>query len=263
MRAANLRMAWAIVFLLGMLSLLAISGEPEAIKTGDSLGQEITVERILNSLYFEGRIFLPVNFGDSKGNIQEDSQPIIDNIVSAMNLNPGFGVTVVGYDISAGETAAENRAQVVMAAIIAQGIDPGRLTATGQSKSKSTASSGSIELVIKPVFLQDSIPPAPSTEHFGVQVYPGAEFNNEQTRFVRNIYGIDEFAYTTTDDFNKVVGFYKKLEGFMPFGESDTSAGLMKITDSSMVKVNIASPWTDMKTKEVQSNTLIEIMNGE
>ncbi|UKE77939.1 OmpA family protein [Xanthomonas translucens pv. arrhenatheri] len=83
-----------------------------------------------------GKVALHVNFATDKTDILADSQPQIAQVVQLLKQNAALKLAVNGYTDGTGDpahnkTLSEGRAKAVVAAITAQGIDPGRLSSTG------------------------------------------------------------------------------------------------------------------------------------
>jgi len=247
----------AVVLLHGLVSAAALAEEPSVAGAEYSSELETPTMVMLRSLYYEGGVTLDINFDNDKAALPPNSKSVVDVIVQIMNVNPALELIIECYTDNTGNQESsrklsENRAKAVKAAIVAQGIDANRLSAIGHSQTKNSR----VELVVKSIF-----PPAvQADEHFGIKVYPGAKLNDEQTKFARNISGLDAFIYVTQDDFKKVSAFYEKLEGFMNLGADETAAVFMKDVDGRMITISISSHWLDSRTGEEQSTTSIQLL---
>ncbi len=103
--------------------------------------QEITADDMLKTLNADGHIALYINFETGKADIKPESQVIIDQIVEMMKANPTLKVSIEGHTDNVGtatanQTLSEKRAQAVMNALIAKGIDKSRLTSKGWGATK-------------------------------------------------------------------------------------------------------------------------------
>jgi outer membrane protein OmpA-like peptidoglycan-associated protein len=95
-----------------------------------------------------GHIALYINFETGKWDIQSDSQKTIDQIAQMLKENPSLKVSIEGHTDNVGNAAgnqslSENRAKSVMNAVVAKGVDKGRLTSKGWGQTKPVADNGS------------------------------------------------------------------------------------------------------------------------
>jgi outer membrane protein OmpA-like peptidoglycan-associated protein len=116
----------------------------------EGMKQEIASEDILKTLNAEGHIALYINFETGKAAIKTASQNIIDQIVQMLKDNPSLRIKIEGHTDNIGtpksnQTLSENRAEAVMNAIIAQGIDKTRLASKGWGQSKPIADNSTEE----------------------------------------------------------------------------------------------------------------------
>lgn len=84
----------------------------------------------------EGRVALYLNFDVDKAEIRPDSNATIDEIVKVLLAHPDWKIGVEGHTDNTGDAAhnkqlSQARAQSVVAAITAKGIDGKRLSAAG------------------------------------------------------------------------------------------------------------------------------------
>ena len=264
MKFTKLRPFGAIALLLGLLSTIAISEEPMETGGEGSMEQDTSGMRMLRLLYYEGHATLDINFDAGEATLPPDSRQAIDEIVQIMNVNPALQLIVECYtDNSEGSLSnqklAENRAEAVKAAIVEQGIEDRRLTTIGHGPDELKAG-GRIELVVKSGVPAEAGSGVQASEHFGVKVYPGAQFDEQQTNLVRNIFGFNAYCYISNDALKNVVAFYGKLEGFMSLGGDETSAIFIKDQDGQMVRIAIANPWLDSRTGEQRFETMIQFL---
>ena len=93
-------------------------------------------DSIIKQLEEEGQITLYINFDTGKATLKPDAAGIISEIVAALQARPNISVKLEGHTDNVGSAAnnkilSDDRANAVMAAIIAEGIDKGRLSAEG------------------------------------------------------------------------------------------------------------------------------------
>lgn len=109
-----------------------------------ALVQEVASSDMLDALNKEGHIALYINFDTGKSIIKPESQSIIDQIVQMMKQNPGLKIGIEGHTDNVGnsksnKTLSEERAKSVVSAIVKQGVDAKRLSATGFGQDKPIA----------------------------------------------------------------------------------------------------------------------------
>lgn len=110
----------------------------------ESMKQDVTAGAMLEALNSQGRIALYINFDTGAATIKPNSRPIIDQIVQMLESNPELKIGVEGHTDNVGtpksnQTLSEERAKAVMASIVAQGIDPARLSVVGHGQNKPLA----------------------------------------------------------------------------------------------------------------------------
>jgi outer membrane protein OmpA-like peptidoglycan-associated protein len=84
----------------------------------------------------DGRIALYINFDLDKATLRPDAGPVIAEIVKLLKADPGLRVSVDGHTDSTGTTTRNRelsleRANSVVAVLVARGIDAGRLESQG------------------------------------------------------------------------------------------------------------------------------------
>jgi outer membrane protein OmpA-like peptidoglycan-associated protein len=92
----------------------------------------------------DGHVALYVNFDFNKATLKPDAAPVIAQIVALMKDDPSLRLEISGHtdDIGAHDynvKLSASRAAAVVAAIVAQGIQAGRLSATGYGPDKPVA----------------------------------------------------------------------------------------------------------------------------
>ena len=104
----------------------------------------LDAEQMKAALDAQGHVALYINFDTDATAIKPDSQLIVAEIVKLLKANPGLNLEVQGHTDNSG-TPAHNqqlsggRASSVLGALLAQGIDAGRLTARGYGQTKPIA----------------------------------------------------------------------------------------------------------------------------
>jgi OmpA-OmpF porin, OOP family len=246
----------------------------------ESMKQDVTASGMLDALNRDGRVALYINFDFGKATIRPDSKPIIDQIVQMMKASQGLELSIEGHTDNVGDSASniilsQSRSKEVAATIVAQGIDTKRLSTLGHGEDKPIASNDSedgraknrrVELVKRSKAPSGSTGPSQAPEHFGIKVYPGAQFDAEQTTSARQVLGSEVFCYRTKDEFKKVVAYYENHGGLVSLGTmfgSEKNAVYGKDESGSGVRISIESPWTDPKTGESRTDTMIQILKAE
>jgi outer membrane protein OmpA-like peptidoglycan-associated protein len=116
----------------------------------EAMKQDVTAGDMLNALNKAGHITLYINFDTGKSTIKPESQPVIGQIVSLMKDNPDLKVGVEGHTDNVGDPKknkilSEDRAKAVVSAIVKQGIDASRLSASGFGQEKPIADNATDE----------------------------------------------------------------------------------------------------------------------
>ena len=110
----------------------------------EQMKQEVDATKMFEAINKDGFIALYINFETSKADIKPESQPIIQQIADMLKQNAGLKVSIEGHTDNTGteksnQTLSENRAKSVVSALIAKGIDKGRLSSKGWGQSKPVA----------------------------------------------------------------------------------------------------------------------------
>ena len=98
--------------------------------------QVVTANKLLEELEKAGFIALYINFDTGKAELKADGKATVAEIVKMLKAAPALRVAIEGHTDNVGQAAAnkalsEKRAQSVMAAVVAGGIDAKRLSAAG------------------------------------------------------------------------------------------------------------------------------------
>jgi OOP family OmpA-OmpF porin len=110
----------------------------------EAMKQDVTASNLSEALNREGHVALYINFDTGKSTVKAESGPIIQQIVEMMKANPEVKISVEGHTDNVGnpesnKMLSEDRAKAVVAAIVAQGIDPKRLSSVGHGQDKPIA----------------------------------------------------------------------------------------------------------------------------
>jgi hypothetical protein len=100
---------------------------------------------------------------------------------------------------------------------------------------------------------------AAAEELFGLQVYPGAKYDPDTSKFLSEILKVNGTAYRTSDPIVKVIDFYKSRKDLKVVHADDTSA----MFEKNKVQLTVQSPWKNMKTGESMKDTLISIVGSK
>jgi outer membrane protein OmpA-like peptidoglycan-associated protein len=109
-----------------------------------ALVQEVTANALLEALNRDGRVTLSIHFDTGKAAIKPESQPVIAQIVEMLKPSPDLRIGLEGRTDNVGspqsnKTLSNQRAAAIVAAIVAQGIEARRLSATGFGQDKAIA----------------------------------------------------------------------------------------------------------------------------
>jgi hypothetical protein len=222
-------------------------------ETDDMVEEDVYIDTtriMMDSLYYSAGISIDVGFEKGKPSFTDPGN-YVQRIADIMNVNPALELI-----IECGGRLADKRAELVKDAVVARGISVERLNAKGDDQSANDL----VVLKIKSLPGLEKESGALSNECFGIELYPGAVLDEQQTNFARNIMGGDMFCYTSRADLKKVVAFYEKLEGLTSLGGDEHSAVFIKNEDGQMARIAISNSWFDPKTGEQRFDTLIQLI---
>lgn len=110
----------------------------------ENMQQEINVSDWLSQLNSNGLLTLYINFDSGKATIKTDSQATVDKMVALMQQAAQLKLEIAGHTDNVGnavanQTLSEQRAQALVSALMAKGINSSRLVAKGYGASKPIA----------------------------------------------------------------------------------------------------------------------------
>ena len=116
----------------------------------EAMKQEVVANDILQSLNQDGHVALNILFDTGKSTIKPESQSMVDETYKMLSDHIDIKVSIEGHTDNVGDPAknkklSEDRANAVMNALIAKGIDKSRLTSAGWGQEKPVADNGTDE----------------------------------------------------------------------------------------------------------------------
>lgn len=95
-----------------------------------------SADELKDKLDKSGRVALYINFDFDKATIRPDGKPIVAQVVKLMTAYPDLNLSINGHTDNVGVRSynlklSQERAAAVMAAVVANGIAPGRMTSGG------------------------------------------------------------------------------------------------------------------------------------
>lgn len=118
------------------LNITSASGYRLAIIEPAMLAQTVRAGQLAEQIKKQGFATLYINFDTAKSDLKADAQGIIKEVATMLKGNPDFKISIEGHTDNVGDAKlnkklSEDRARSVMKAVVAQNIDPKRLSATG------------------------------------------------------------------------------------------------------------------------------------
>jgi OOP family OmpA-OmpF porin len=115
-----------------------------------AMQQVVSANKLLDELNKAGFIALYINFDTGKWDLKADGKATVAEIVTLLKGAPTLRIAIEGHTDNVGQAAAnkalsEKRAQSVMAAVVAGGIDAKRLSAAGVGQERPVADNRSEE----------------------------------------------------------------------------------------------------------------------
>jgi hypothetical protein len=96
-------------------------------------------------------------------------------------------------------------------------------------------------------------------EKFEVPVYPGAMYDEETSKALKDMMKMEAACYRTGDPISKVAAFYQK-QGLKNVGGVTKEGALFR---KGKIDVTMQSPWMNMKTAAMMKDTLISIVKNK
>ncbi len=115
---------------------------------------------------------------------------------------------------------------------------------------------GLLMLMFVVVILSGTVVAGP--DNFGIPVYPGATYDETTSKAVKQMMNSEAACYRTNDGVQKVAAFYKRQEGLKSFVADEKNAMFKK----GKIDITVQTPWMDMKTGKMNSDTLISIVKN-
>ena len=113
-----------------------------------------------------------------------------------------------------------------------------------------------LNLLVAVVTMYAVLGVANAEERLGVTIYPGAKYDADTSKAVKDMLKTEAACFTTADSIAKVAAFYQQ-QGLKAVGDVLKEGALFKKGD---VDVTIQSPWMNMKTGTMMKDTLVSIV---
>ncbi|MBC7755305.1 MAG: OmpA family protein [Bdellovibrio sp.] len=118
------------------------------LKAFEQTIKKYTAEAIKKELDTSGKAILNINFDTDKATLKPDGQKVVDEILTLLNENPTFKISIEGHTDNTGaadhnKKLSADRANAVMYALAGKGIDIERLKAVGFGADKPLAANDS------------------------------------------------------------------------------------------------------------------------
>lgn len=115
-----------------------------------AMQQVVTASKLLDEITKNGFIALYIQFDTGKWDLKSDGTATVAEIAKMLKATPALKIAIEGHTDNVGQPAAnkilsERRAQSVMKAVAAAGVDAGRLSAAGYGQEKPIADNRSEE----------------------------------------------------------------------------------------------------------------------
>jgi OmpA-OmpF porin, OOP family len=128
--------------------------EVEAFKLNvleiEAMQQEVGANEMYEAIAKDGFVALYINFETGKSTIKPESESVIAEIAAMLKQNPNLKVSVEGHtdnvgNLQSNQTLSESRANAVMKALVAQGVDASRMKYKGWGQTKPIGSNDTEE----------------------------------------------------------------------------------------------------------------------
>jgi OmpA-OmpF porin, OOP family len=109
-----------------------------------AMQQQVTANQLLDELNRNGFVALHINFDSGRAELKADGRATVAEIVALLKSAPELKLAIEGHTDNVGQAAdnkalSEQRAQAVMAAVVAGGIEAQRLSAAGFGQERPVA----------------------------------------------------------------------------------------------------------------------------
>ena len=134
----------------------------EVVEETQVVEEAVVVTPVVKS--FETKVIDSGIFDLNSAELKPESQPIVDDLAQFMNQYPQSNVEIIGYTDSSGaadynQQLSERRAQSIADALVEEGIEASRITASGQGENNPIASNATKEGREKNRRVEITVPP--------------------------------------------------------------------------------------------------------